>query len=521
MNKAVFVLVCLSCVCVGRRVQTSAGKSFEERSADQTASSQSFAEVHAENTGPVKNGLKALAMAMLAFNPTAAFQPTSVKGWHTNHGTSIARSGNAISNLQAPLVASRHGSVTKMSISDAATERRSGKGKPHGGKLVDLYVDDAEKREALVKETDAVLELSERQACDVSLLVNGGFSPLTGFMTEKEYDGVVDDMRAGESGILFGLPVVLDVNDESLKGKKVLLKYNGKDLAVLEADEVWQPNKAKEAKAAYGTASLEHPTVTELSTELGKYYVGGKIHGLVKGFEDVWGKGFKSPAEIRATLPEGKNVVAFQNRNPVHKAHFELLMAAKNDVEDSIIFVNPTCGPTQKGDIDGATRIKTYEVLQEEPTYKKWAGDAFRWSYLPYSMKMAGPREAIQHMIIRKNFGATHFIIGRDMAGTKSTLDGEDFYGAFDAQDMGKKHSEELDVTVVDYPNMVYVGEENGNERGYSTEPDAKEKGLKVEKLSGTAFRNALRSGDEIPEWFAFPKVVETLRAGGDEIFID
>jgi len=244
------------------------------------------------------------------------------------------------------------------------------------------------------------------------------------------------------------------------------------------------------------------------------------VHGLEKGFDKIWGKGFKTPAEVRATLPEGKNVVAFQNRNPVHKAHFELLVHAQKDVENSIIFVHPTCGPTQPGDIDGPTRIKTYEVMQEEPSYKKWAGDTFRWAYLPYSMKMAGPREAIQHMIIRKNFGATHFIIGRDMAGTKSTLTSEDFYGAFEAQEMGKKHADELSVQVVDYPNMVYVGTEHGNERGYATEPDAKAKKIKIQKLSGTDFRKRLRSGDEIPEWFAFSSVVKTLRDGGDKIFL-
>merc|ERR1719473_2689454 len=239
-------------------------------------------------------------------------------------------------------------------------------------------------------------------------------------------------------------------------------------------------------------------------TGLGKYYVGGKVNGLLKGYEAIWGKGFKTPAEVRETLPEGKQVVAFQNRNPVHKAHFELLVGAKEDIPNSIIFVHPTCGPTQPGDIDGPTRIRTYEVLQEDPFYKK----------------MAGPREAIQHMIIRKNFGATHFIIGRDMAGTKSTIDGEDFYGPYEAQEMGKKHSEELSVKVVDYPNMVYVGTEHGNERGYMTEPEAKSKQLKVSKLSGTDFRKRLRSGDEIPEWFAFPKVVQVLREGGDAIFL-
>ncbi|CAK9025401.1 unnamed protein product [Durusdinium trenchii] len=396
---------------------------------------------------------------------------------------------------------------------DAATGKcSSGPGEPHGGALVDLMVADATSASAAT----ATLELSQRQACDVSLLINGGFSPLKGFMKQADYDSVVSNMRLA-SGHLFGLPVVLDVSDESLKGKKVLLTYKGSKLAVLEAEEVWKPDKVKEAKASYGTTSTEHPSVAELFADLGKFYVGGQLHGLMKGFDVVWGKGFNTPAQVRAALPAGKQVVAFQNRNPVHKAHFELLVHANKDVQNSIILVHPTCGPTQPGDIDGPTRIKTYEVLQEEPEYKKWAGENFRWSYLPYSMKMAGPREAIQHMIIRKNFGATHFIIGRDMAGTKSTLTSEDFYGAYEAQEMGKKHSQELNVKVVDYPNMVYAprqdwqgmtSEEYG-EYGYIADVDAKAKGLKINKLSGTEFRKRLRSGEDIPEWFAFPKVVK------------
>mmetsp|Transcript_19009 Transcript_19009/g.44686 ORF Transcript_19009/g.44686 Transcript_19009/m.44686 type:complete len:424 (-) Transcript_19009:89-1360(-) len=398
---------------------------------------------------------------------------------------------------------------------DAETGACIGAGAPHGGKLVDLYSPDMQISEELVK-----IELSQRQACDVSLLVSGGFSPLSGFMKKAEYDSVVEAMRLKEGGLLFGLPVVLDVEEPSIQGSRLLLSYQGTSLAIMEAEEVWKPDKVKEAKNCYGTSSTEHPSVAELFADLGKYYVGGRVYGLVQGLEQTWGKGFKTPAEVRASLPEGKQVVAFQNRNPVHKAHFELLVTAQKDVENSVIFVHPTCGPTQPGDIDGPSRIKTYEVLQEEPSYQKWAGDAFRWAYLPYSMKMAGPREAIQHMIIRKNFGATHFIIGRDMAGTKSTLTSVDFYGPFEAQEMGKKHSDELSVTVVDYPNMVYVGEEFGNERGYTTEPDAKARGLKIQKLSGTKFREYLRSGQEIPEWFAFPKVVQILRDGGDKIFL-
>jgi sulfate adenylyltransferase len=401
---------------------------------------------------------------------------------------------------------------------DAKTGACTGAGKPYGGSLVNT-VAAAKDRQAMMAKKTATINLSQRQACDVALIIMGGFSPLTGFMKKADYDGVVENMRT-TGGVLFGMPVVLDVTDPSIQGKTVLLKYKDIDMALLEADEVYTPNKVKEAAKCYGTSSGEHPTVMEIYSELGKYYVGGKVHGLIDSFEAIWGKGFKTPADVRATLPEGKPVVAFQNRNPVHKAHFELLVHAQKDVKDSIILVHPTCGPTQPGDIDGPTRIKTYEVMQEEPFYKKWAGDTFRWSYLPYSMKMAGPREAIQHMILRKNFGATHFIMGRDMAGTKSTLTSEDFYGAYEAQDKAKEHMAELDMQVATYENMVYVGDKDGNERGYTTESDAKSKGLKPGKLSGTEFRRRLRSGEEIPEWFAFQTVVKVLRDGGDKIFL-
>merc|ERR1712187_149646 len=359
------------------------------------------------------------------------------------------------------------------------------------------------------------VELNERQACDVFCLASGAFSPLTGFMTENAYNSVVTGMRLPEKQ-LFGLPVTLDMDEVSgLKEcDKILLRWGGEDVAVLDAESIYKPDKVLEAKECYGTTSLEHPTVFSLIAELGKYNVGGRIHCLAS---PKFGYETQKAGEVRATLTPGKPVVAFQNRNPIHKAHFELLKCAQRDVKDSMLLVHPTCGPTQPGDIDGLVRIETYEALRKETSEDF---PMFRWAYLPYSMKMAGPREAIQHMIIRKNFGATHFIIGRDMAGTKSTITGDDFYGAYEAQEMGKKHSDELGVKVVDYPNMVYVGEEQGNARGYATEPDAKAKGLKIQKLSGTEFRKRLRSGEEIPEWFAFPSVVNTLREGGDAIFL-
>ncbi|CAJ1367855.1 unnamed protein product [Effrenium voratum] len=328
--------------------------------------------------------------------------------------------------------------------------RTTSAGAPHGGSLVDLMVKDPADAKKLVASAAKTIELNERQACDVFCLLSGAFSPLTGFMDETTYDSVVKAMRLPEKQ-LFGLPVIFDMPQvDGLKtGDKLLLKWKGEDVAVLEASSIWEPNKVVEAKECYGTSSLEHPTVAGLVQEIGKFYVGGRIHGLQL---PKFGYTTQTPAEVRATLPENKQVVAFQNRNPIHRAHFELLICAQKDVKDSVLLVHPTCGPTQPGDIDGLVRIQTYEALKKE-TEKEYP--MFRWAYLPYSMKMAGPREAIQHMIIRKNYGATHFIIGRDMAGTKSTIDGEDFYGAYDAQETGKKYSAELGVTVTHYENMV------------------------------------------------------------------
>mmetsp|Transcript_19901 Transcript_19901/g.52834 ORF Transcript_19901/g.52834 Transcript_19901/m.52834 type:complete len:696 (-) Transcript_19901:515-2602(-) len=385
--------------------------------------------------------------------------------------------------------------------------RTTSAGAPHGGNLIDLLVTDSAKAKALVASATKTIELNERQACDVFCLMNGAFSPLTGFMDETQYKSVVTGMRLPEKQ-LFGMPVVLDVcSSMGVKvGEKVLLKWDGKDVAVLEASSVFKPDKVVEAKECYGTTSLEHPTVFSLIAELGDTYVGGKLHGIKSPkFPYIT----ETPAQVRATLPKG-DVVAFQNRNPIHRAHFELLICAQKDVAGCTLLVHPTCGPTQPGDIDGLVRIQTYEALAKE-TAKEYP--MFRWAYLPYSMKMAGPREAIQHMIIRKNYGATHFIIGRDMAGTKSTITGDDFYGAYDAQETGKKFSAELGVTVTHYENMVYNG------KVYVQESVAKKSGEKVVKLSGTEFRRMLRAGEEIPNWFAFKSVVDILRKAGDSAF--
>jgi sulfate adenylyltransferase len=374
---------------------------------------------------------------------------------------------------------------------------------PHGGgALVDLMCKtDAEKAAALKKST-IELQATDRQLCDVELIMNGAFSPLTGFMDEATYMSVVEDMALPD-GTLFGLPVVFDTDDEALQpGTTITLKQGDLAIATVELTDKYLPNKPLECLKVYGTSQIEHPGSLMVATERGRYYMGGKVTGLnlpVRPFP------CKTPQEVRAGLPDDKDVVAFQCRNPVHRAHYELFTRALDDPligEGGIVLVHPTCGPTQADDISGETRYKTYEVLKAET-----ANPRVQWEYLPYSMHMAGPREAIQHMIIRKNFGCTHFIIGRDMAGSKSSVTGDDFYGAYDAQDFATANSAKLGVIPVPSLNLVYT-----EEAGYTTADEAKEKGLSTKNLSGTKFRKMLRGGDEIPEWFAFKSVVKVLR---------
>ena len=388
-------------------------------------------------------------------------------------------------------------------ISKASFSKNSeGLIKPYGGELINLMASEQEAEE-LKKGSFKILNCSDRNACDIELLIIGAFSPLKGFMGESNYNSVVRNNRI-ESGLLFGLPIVMDTDKDDINpGDSVLLKYNDQDLAILKVEEKWEPDKIIEAKSCYGTTSLEHPAVRMISMERKKYYLGGSIKGL-----ELPKRVFtcKTPSQVRENLPSGEDVVAFQCRNPIHRAHYELFtraLEAKNVSTNAVVLVHPTCGPTQEDDIPGSVRFQTYEKLASEVNNPK-----IKWSYLPYSMHMAGPREALQHMIIRRNYGCTHFIIGRDMAGCKSSLNGEDFYGPYDAQDFASKCCEELEMQTVPSLNLVFTEEE-----GYVTADYAQEKELHIKKLSGTQFRKMLRSGEEIPEWFAFKSVVDVLRA--------
>jgi sulfate adenylyltransferase len=389
-----------------------------------------------------------------------------------------------------------------MTASAPTSSQRSGVIAPYGGTLVDLMLPAADQAAAKAAATKT-LECSDRNACDVELLVVGGFSPLRGFMHQEDYDAVVAGHRTA-AGHLFGLPIVMDTDREDIVvGDQLLLTYKGQDLAVLEVQDRWEPNKVAEAKGCYGTTSIEHPAVRMITMERKRFYLGGSLKGLALP-QRVFP--CKTPAEVRAGLPDGEDVVAFQCRNPIHRAHYELFtraLHAQNVSEKAVVLVHPTCGPTQQDDIPGAVRFQTYERLAAEVNNPN-----IRWAYLPYAMHMAGPREALQHMIIRRNYGCTHFIIGRDMAGCKSSLSGDDFYGPYDAQNFAKECAPELTMETVPSLNLVYTEEE-----GYVTAEHAEARGLHVKKLSGTQFRKMLRNGEEIPEWFAFKSVVDVLRA--------
>lgn len=389
-----------------------------------------------------------------------------------------------------------------MIASPSASAQSPGVIAPYGGTLVDLMVA-TDQQDAVKASANHVLECSDRNACDLELLVGGGFSPERGFMHQGDYDAVVAGHRT-LSGYLFGLPIVMDTDREDVAiGDRVLLSYKGQDLAVLQVEDKWEPDKVVEAKGCYGTTSLEHPAVRMIATERKRFYLGGTLQGL-----ELPKRIFpcKSPAQVRAELPAGEDVVAFQCRNPIHRAHYELFtraLHASNVSENAVVLVHPTCGPTQQDDIPGGVRFQTYERLAAEVDNPR-----IRWAYLPYAMHMAGPREALQHMIIRRNYGCTHFIIGRDMAGCKSSLSGDDFYGPYDAQNFAQECAGELAMETVPSLNLVFTEEE-----GYVTAEHAEARGLHVKKLSGTQFRKMLRSGEEIPEWFAFRSVVEVLRA--------
>ena len=380
--------------------------------------------------------------------------------------------------------------------------------KAHGGVLVDLVVP-TEQQEQLKNELLNLpsWDLTQRQICDLELLLNGGFSPLKGFMNKKDYDNVLQNMRLSD-GSLWPIPIVLDVDESFVqlikKHEKIALRdCEGVALAVLKIEDVWQANKKQEAQAVYGTTDEAHPAVKFLLHKTGDYYIGGSVQGLHLPTHYDYQKERHSPKELRAEFKRlnWNKVVAFQTRNPMHRAHQKLTIRAAKNIPAKLL-IHPVVGMTKAGDVSHFTRVKCYQEL-----LNKFPNQSTLLSLLPLAMRMAGPREALWHAIIRKNYGCSHLIVGRDHAGPGNDADGNPFYGAYAAQELLQKHQQELGIEMVPFEMMVYSADKSQ----YIPESQV-QKNENILTISGSELRRRLQLGLSIPSWFTYPEIASILQ---------
>ena len=352
-------------------------------------------------------------------------------------------------------------------------------------------------------------DLTPRQICDLELLMNGGFAPLKGFLGEEDYNSVVDTMRLAD-GTLWPMPITLDVSekfaDEIELGQDIALRdQEGVILATMTVTDKWAPNKAHEAEKVFGADDDAHPAVNYLHNKAGAVYLGGPVTGIQQPVHYDFKARRDTPNELRAYFRKmgWRRVVAFQTRNPLHRAHQELTFRAAREAQANLL-IHPVVGMTKPGDVDHFTRVRCYEAVLD-----KYPAATTTMSLLPLAMRMAGPREAVWHGLIRKNYGCTHFIVGRDHAGPGKNSAGDDFYGPYDAQDLFREHQDEMGIEMVDFKHMVYVQERAQYE---PADEIADKDNVTILNISGTELRRRLREGLEIPEWFSFPEVVKELR---------
>ncbi|KAJ3067797.1 Sulfate adenylyltransferase [Podochytrium sp. JEL0797] len=384
---------------------------------------------------------------------------------------------------------------------------------PHGGILKDLIARDAP-RQASLKLAAAGLPsivLTERNVCDLELILNGGFSPLEGFLNQRDYESVVSNMRLAD-GSLWPMPINLDVSQDQInslglkQGSRLVLRDPVDDaaLAILTVDDIYRPDKPREATLVFGADDLAHPAVHYLHNTIKQFYIGGSLEAIQLSPHYDYVENRFTPAELRAHFKKlnWSRVVAFQTRNPMHRAHRELTVRAARDRQCNVL-IHPVVGMTKPGDIDHYTRVRVYKAIM--PKYPQGMATL---SLLPLAMRMAGPREALWHAIIRKNYGCTHFIVGRDHAGPGKNSQGKDFYGPYDAQDLVAKYKDELHIEVVPFQMVAYVPETDE----YIPENELAP-GTKTLNISGTELRRRLKTGAAIPDWFTYPDVQTILRS--------
>ena len=377
---------------------------------------------------------------------------------------------------------------------------------PYGGKLVDLRVADAREREEWIARAPSLpaIQLSPRSLCDLELLATGAFSPLERFMGEADYRRVLAEMRLAD-GTLFPMPITLPVGDDRniAIGDWVALRTAQNDLvAVMAVEEKYRWDATTEAQQVFRTTDARHPLVAEMAT-WGPWYLSGALKVVNLPTQYSFRSLRRTPAEVRARLAAmGRpNIVAFQTRNPIHRAHEELTKRASAAIDGSLL-IHPVVGMTKPGDVDYYTRVRCYATLVE----RYYEPDRTLLSLLPLAMRMGGPREALWHAIIRRNHGANHFIVGRDHAGPGKDSTGNPFYGPYDAQQLVMEYADEIGVRAMPFHEMVYLPDEDRYEEA------ERAGGARTLAISGTQVRNDyLAQGKALPAWFTRPEVAAIL----------
>ncbi len=379
---------------------------------------------------------------------------------------------------------------------------------PHGKKWQQIFINESSRESFLHESANLPFwQLTSRQMCDLELILNGGFNPLNGFLDKKDYESVLTRTRLN-CGWIWPMPITLDVDQEFADiaveaGQVVLCDPQRKPLGLMQIKSCWLPDKKQEAEAVYGTVDEAHPAVDYLFNKSKSVYLGGPVTGI-----DL-PKHYDFP-ELRLTPKALRNhierqgwdkIVAFQTRNPMHRAHQELTIRAARDL-DAALLIHPVVGMTKPGDIESYVRVRCYQKLMNHYPAHRTA-----LSLLPLAMRMAGPREALWHALIRKNYGATHFIVGRDHAGPGNDSSGKPFYGPYDAQEMVASYQTEIGIEMVPFKEMVY----SATSKSYKPRNEVQEN-EEVLSISGTEFRRKLRTGEDIPEWFSYSDVISELR---------
>tara|TARA_B110000438_G_C15806992_1_gene647860 strand:- start:238 stop:1926 length:1689 start_codon:yes stop_codon:yes gene_type:complete len=349
-------------------------------------------------------------------------------------------------------------------------------------------------------------QLTDRQICDLELILNGGFFPLTGFMNSVDYESVLKNMRL-DNGDLWPMPITLDVTEEFSekveKGKKITLRdQEGFALAVLTISDIWKPDLEIESEQVYGTNDTTHPAVNYLMNIGNKVYIGGVLEGISLPHHYDYESFRHTPQELKSLFSERgwDKIVAFQTRNPLHRAHVEMTMRASNELNANLL-IHPVVGMTKPGDVDHYTRVRCYKHV-----LKRYTDKNAMLSLLPLAMRMGGPREAVWHALIRKNYGCTHLVVGRDHAGPGNDKNGKPFYGPYDAQELLLKYKSEIGIQMVPFKFMVYIPDQD------KYEPiDEIKKEVSFKTISGTELRDLLDKGQGIPDWFSYPEVAKEL----------